>query len=449
MKGRIPMMLVLLAATLAWCSTAQAAVPQSSAARWRVGAIQASGSQRCKEARIAQASGLKAGSMVNLGDLQAAAARLAATGAFGHVAFHYGPGPSGIAVTFQVTDAEQFLDCRFANFIWLPETEILADLRARVPLFEGQVSTAGEMANRIDRALEAILREHGITASVDHEPYQNSMGAPISAEVFKANGPSLPVREVVFTGNRVLDSAALAKAVQLLLGHEHDEVFEEEFFKGDPADLYYERGYLRVAFGKPQAALITPGGTSGPLRITVPVTEGLQYNFGEIAWSGNTAFSPEQLTGQIHLETGKPANGVQLDHDLGDVAELYGTRGYLTAHAGATPAFDDASRTVNYQVAVTEGDQYRMGQLVVIGIDGAHADILKRDCKLRRGDPFDQTYWKYFLATNAKDLPADASKSKKLTKTQIHQDSKTVDVTLTIDPPVAGTSDVVGQIKAP
>ena len=449
MKRPILRTIALLASTLACCSLAPLAVAQSSAGRWKLSAIHVTGSQRFKEPRIVQALGFKSGSTVSKEDLEQAAQRLAAVGAFAHVGFRYGPAGGGVAVTFQVTDADQFLDCRFANLIWVPEDQLLSELKTRVPLFEGQVSTAGDMGDRIDRALEAILRERGVIASVDHGYFQSSMRAPISAEVFTAHGPSLPIREVVFTGNTVVGSAALAKTVEPLIGHQHDEVFEEDFLNGDPADLYSEKGYLRVRFGRPQTALMSPSGTAGPLRITVPVSEGLQYNLGQIAWSGNTALTGEQLAGQIHLEAGKTANGVQLDRDLGNLADLYATRGYLSARAEPTPSFDDASRTVKYQIAVSEGDQYHMGQLIVIGIDAAHVDMLKHDWKLRRGDPFDQSYWKYFLTTNAKDLPAGADKSKKIWKNQVDHDSRTVDVTLTFDPPVQGSSDLPAPATNP
>ena len=449
MKQQTLRIVALLASALAWYGLAPLAVAQSDAGRWTVSAVHVTGSQRFAEQRIVQAAGLKSGSKVSKEDLDRAAQRLAALGAFTHVGFHYGPAAGGIAVTFQVTDAEQFLACRFANLIWVPQDQLLSDLKTRVPLFDGHVPTAGDMGDRIDRALEAILQEHGVTASVDHGYFQSGLRAPISAEVFTAHGPSLPIREIVFTGNQVVSSGALAKSVQALIGHEHDEVFEEEFFKGDPAGLYSERGYLRVTFGEPQPALISPGGAGGPVRISVPVSEGLEYNLGEVAFSGNTVFTGEQLAGQIHLETGKTANGVQLDRDIRAMADLYATRGYLSAQAEATPSFDDASRTVNYQVALTEGDQYRMGQLIVIGIDGAHVDMLKHDCKLRRGDPFDQSYWRYFLVTNAKDLPAGANKSKKIWKNRVNHDTKTVDVTLTFDPPVEGSADVAAPTTKP
>jgi outer membrane protein assembly factor BamA len=449
MSRRSLMNVAVVLGTLACCSAMRFAPAQTGSVRATLAAIHVTGSQRFKEHEIAEASGLKIGSAVSRADLDAAAQRLIASGAFAHVGFRYGPAAGGVAVAFQVTDAEQFLDCRFANLIWVPESQLLAELKSRVPLFDGQVPTAGGMDERIDRALEAILREHRVIASVDHAYFQNSMHAPVSAEVFTAHGSSLPIREVVFTGNTVVGSGALAKAIEPLIGHEHDEVFEEEFFRGDPADLYVERGYLRIAFGRPQPAFINAGGTSGPVRITVPVTEGLQYDLGEIAWSGNSALSSDELMSQIRLEPGKAANGVQLDQNLSDVAELYGTHGYLTARAQATPSFDDASHMVNYQITVTEGDQYHMGAFVVIGIDGAHADMLKHDCKLRRGDPFDPTYWKYFLVINTSDLPAGADKSKKTFKNQVDHDNKTVDVTLTFNPPVEGSSDVVGPVKSP
>lgn len=436
MRKRSVIVLALFLSVLAVCRPAAAAGGQGAAGRWKLTAIHVSGSQRFPEREIAQASGLKLAAMVGQDELQEAAKRLGDSGAFDHVSFRYGPKGGGVEVTFEVTDSPQFVDCRFANLIWIPESQLRTELAARVPLFAGQVSTSGAMSDEIDRALEVILREHGIIASVDHGYFQATMRAPISALVFKAHGPSLPIREVVFTGNRVVDSATLAKTVQPLVGQEYDQVLDWQFFQGDSAVPYFERGYLRVSFGTPQPTLVS-GTTSGPLRVTVPITEGLQYNLGGIAWSGNNALSPDDLGRQVHLETGKPANGVELDRDLSGVAELYGTHGYLTAHTEPVPSFDDASRTVNYRIEVSEGAQYHMGQLQVLGIDGEHADLLKHHSKVRPGDPFNASYWRSFLVTNAADIPSEAHAWKKQVKTEMRQESKTVDVTVIFTAPSA------------
>ncbi|HUI43291.1 MAG TPA: POTRA domain-containing protein [Terriglobia bacterium] len=434
MRSRTVALLALVFTVFAGRGRAHAAAAQGAGGGWKLTAIHVSGSQRFRENGIAQAAGVATGRMTTPTALQAAAQRLAETGAFSKVSFRYGPDAGGVAVTFEVTDADQFLDCRFANFIWLPESQLLAELKRRVPLFEGQVSTAGGMANHIDRALEAILKEHGIIATVDHGFYQASMTAPVSATVFKAHGPSLPIREVVFTGTRAVDATTLADTVKQIVGQEYDQILAESTFEADTADAYHARGYLRVSFGAPQPALLAPGATSGPVRVTVSVTDGLQYNLGSIAWQGNTVFPTGELASDVSLTPGKPADAVRLEADLGDVAALYGTRGYITARAEPKPSFDDAARTVNYQIVVTEGDQYHMGQLHMLGLDADHIELLRRDCKVRLGDPFDQSYWKHFIADNASDLPTDARGRKQTLKTVVNPNAKTVDVTVMFMP---------------
>jgi outer membrane protein assembly factor BamA len=91
MKRQNALTLVVLTA-LVWGGAAQPAVSESGASRWKLAAIHVTGSQLFKEQRIAQASGLKVGSAVGQDDLHAAAQRLAASGAFAHVGFRYGPG---------------------------------------------------------------------------------------------------------------------------------------------------------------------------------------------------------------------------------------------------------------------------------------------------------------------------------------------------------------------
>jgi outer membrane protein assembly factor BamA len=423
--------ILALVATFAWSGGAPHA-PQGESLE--LTAIHATGSRRFREAEIVKASGLASGAAVNPQSLGSAAQRLATSGAFSKVSFRYGPAAGGVEVTFQLTDSEQFLDCRLANFIWLPERAILAELERRVPLFDGQVSTAGEMGDRIDRALEAILKQHGVIATVDHGYYQASLRAPVSAMVFKAHGPSLPVREVVFTGTRAVDAATLADTVKPLLSQEHDEVYEESFLAATTGDAYRERGYLRVAFGAPQPALLTPGSTSGPVRITVPVTDGVQYKLGAITWSGNTAFAAGELAGYLPLSPGRPVNAVKLEADLEEVTDLYATRGYLTERAQPVPSFDDGTRTVSFQIVVTEGDQYHMGALHLLGLDSDHIELLRRDCKLRMGDAFDKSYWKHFVADNASDVPGGLQNYKLDLTTVLNPTAKTVDVTIKFSP---------------
>jgi len=53
------------------------------------------------------------------------------------------------------------------------------------------------------------------------------------------------------------------------------------------------------------------------------------------------------------------------------VQQLYGSRGYVTATIKANAEYDDTAGTVAYELAVTEGAVYRMGELEFRGIDNS------------------------------------------------------------------------------
>jgi outer membrane protein insertion porin family len=411
-----------------------AAAAQTGGQAWKLAAISVKGSQKFLESQIIAACGLKLGDAVTQADLQVANDRLGRTGAFAKVGYQYAVRAGAVTVTYQVTDTQRFFPVRFTNFVWMPEDRLLAELRSRVPLFPGDVSPSGEMVESIERALEAILKERGITATADSLPLQERVGGPVGAMVFTVHGPSLPVREVDFTGNAAVSSVQLARAVQPLLGKDYDQIFAADFIRNVASPLYLAQGYLRASIGAPQPALVNGNDAGGPVALTVTVNEGLQYSLGQVSWSGNSAFSSDDLGSHVTLPRNRPANALQLQRDLLDVEKLYGTRGYLAAHVQSRADFDDSSRTVNYTLVVNEGAQYHMGQLAVSGVDADVAERLERDSKLRSGDPFNLAYWSGFMKENSRDLPPSPRGWKAQIKTAIHQDSKTVDVSIIVSP---------------
>jgi hypothetical protein len=104
-------------------------------------------------------------------------------------------------------------------------------------------------------------------------------------------------------------------------------------------------------------------------------------------------------------KTGQPANTVQLEDDLRAVQQLYGSRGLCHATIKADAQFDDAAGAVTYQLVVTEGSVYHMGELEFRGIDNNLTARLRAAWKIRPGDVYDATYLKEFLPQARKLLP--------------------------------------------
>ena len=143
------------------------------------------------------------------------------------------------------------------------------------------------------------------------------------------------------------------------------------------------------------------------MDVTIAITPGIQYKLTGWKWSGNKKIPTEDLQSLLHAKAGQPANTVQLGDDLRAVQQLYGSRGYVTATIKANAEYDDAAGTVAYELVVTEGAVYHMGELEFRGIDNSLTARLRAAWKIRPGDVYDATYLKEFLPKPESCSPAN------------------------------------------
>ena len=100
----------------------------------------------------------------------------------------------------------------------------------------------------------------------------------------------------------------------------------------------------------------------------------------------------------------KPADALRLQAAWDRILAEYKKRGYLEAKLDPVAQFDDLGARVSYSVKVTEGIQYRMGQLVVTGLSLAAERQLLANWKIARGDIFDNSYFEAFVQDGARKL---------------------------------------------
>ena len=79
----------------------------------------------------------------------------------------------------------------------------------------------------------------------------------------------------------------------------------------------------------------------------------------------------QNLDSMIHLPVGEPANAMRLRGDLEAAEKSYGAKGYMKAKITPEAGLDEAKSTVRYTFHVEEGEQYRMGELEIRGLDAA------------------------------------------------------------------------------
>jgi len=392
-------------------------------------AVHVTGSQRFTETEIVRVSGLAVGKEVSEPALKDAASRLGATGLFSEVKYRYTTRGPDLTAEFQVSDATNLLPCKFENFVWFSDDELRSKLRAQVPLFKGDVPPSGNQQEKVAAALEGLLKPRGIKGRVQSTPLGRE-GGPIEAIQFRVEGVAILIQQVDFKGAAHIEAAALQAAVQPLLGKDYEQTFASSFAANNLTPVYGQRGYLRVAFGSPSARIVKAGAAGTSVAVTIPIIEGQQYRLREIRWTGNAVVASSELAKSIHLNPGEPVNTTQLQTDLESVQDAYAAKGYLLAAVTSKPTLDDSARTASYELLVREGDLFRMGKLEIVGIERFRAASLRKNCRLKTGDPYDKTYWKTFIQDSGRYLAVAPAGWKVDFKQAINETDKTVDVTI-------------------
>jgi outer membrane protein assembly factor BamA len=359
----------------------------------RLKSIAVRGVNRFTEQQVIAASGLHVGAPTGVPDLEAAAKRLAASGAFENVNYRYRSGNGEMMAEFQMEESSKYLPCVFDNFVWFTPQEIEVTLRRELPLYDGNVPEGGKMTQGVIAALRELLRTRSITSDVVQVLHVD-MTTGKTVLQFRASGVVLPIRSLSFPGARGIPEATLLKAAKELLGQDYSLLSTQTFARIGLLPLYLKRGYLQARVLEPHATLLLPTSPndSPAVSLVLPVEEGPEYHWDGVTWTGNYLLATADLDAKMGLRDGEAANGEKIDAGFDAIQSAYGARGYIEALLRRVPSFDAKSQRVRYNVAIEEGPQYRMGTIVFPGIPPGPAKRLHAAWKLKPGDVFDASY---------------------------------------------------------
>jgi outer membrane protein insertion porin family len=428
-----PLVLLFASLSSAFGQTARKQSPKElPPSAFKLIAIKTTGTKRYKSEEVVAASGLQIGTTVSEDDFKKAARVLGETGAFGDVEYSFQYSSDGTKLDLQVQDSEQFVPVRFDNLVWFSDQELLDQLHAQVPLFQGQLPAGGDLADQVSNALQGLLIEHDVQGKADYLRAAHEDG-PIEAFVFTVTGPQIHIRDVAFAGAVAPELPLLEAAAKKLQGADFLRSTLRAQEDKNFLPIYLRNGYLKAAFGDAQAKIVQDSPQETMVDVRFPVDPGRQYKLTGIELEGYKAFSAEALQHLIHAEANQPVNAVQLDADIESMKKLYGTRGFMAVGIQPEKEMDDANSTVKYVLRIEEGDVYSMGDLEIRGLDSRTTARLQDDWRLRGGDPYDSSYPKQFLQREDREISIMADWNTSV-RESLNKNEKTVDVTLRFDP---------------
>lgn len=364
--------------------------------------VHVKGLQHYSERDVVSASGLRLGQFAGEEEFKQAAQKLGETGLFAQLNYSYKYSTNGCDLELQVAENDHLVPIIFDNFVWFSDDELMRMLHDRVPLFDGRVPGGGHLTDQIADALGSILDEHKIGGRVEYMASGPLNGA-IEAYDYKLSMHAIVIRNLEFPGATDPEAPLLQAAAKPLSGQDYlrTKMRVQEKFNFLP--VYHARGYLKAEFGEAQAK-VADDGAQTLVDVSFPVTPGVQYKLTDVKFSGNNVFPAEKLRELIQLKTGEPANSVELTDDLQQIHKLYGTKGYLFAHADAVPTMDDAAATVAYQINLNEDEMYRMGELNIDGIPPENTKKMLAQWQMKKGDPYDSSYPQRFFSLMYRDF---------------------------------------------
>lgn len=389
----------LLFTAVAVCAQAPAPNPAPSSS---IASIKILGSKKFPEDQIIAASGLKAGDVVTAGQIQDATNRLAALGTFSTVAFRYAAKGDAIDLIFQVQEAPTY-PILFDNFPWFTDAEIGDAIRKQVGLFTGESPDGGAIVDQITAVMESMIDARKIKGNVEHQLLTAPAGDGMVMQ-FRLEGTPLRVQSVQFGEPLAADSEPLKDRVPDIKGQPYSlfatEVFENEHVR----PLYAAKGYLRAQVGPPQTQLIPDVNDpkESAVALTIPITPGPVYSWKGVSWQGNRLVDSSNLDANVDLKPGEMADGMKIEALWQKVELYYGQRGYLDVKVNPEPQLDDATHQISYRVSISEGAQYRMGEMIITGLSLDGEKRLRQAWQILPGQIFDDGYYEIHVKMLAK-----------------------------------------------
>ncbi len=372
-------------------------------------------------AQILAVAGLKVGEKVVPADFESARQRILATGAFQRAGFEFkqDPNVAGYHGYFEVVEETQTYAISFED-LPAPEDKLRAWLKEKDPLYGAKIPVTQIFLDHYTALLEQFLQPLGFTGHV-----KASLTADYSPDLtilFRPSTPRPTVAEVYFTNTGDIMPSVLQGAVgPAAIGFGFTDARFRQILDASIRPLYEANGRLHLTYTQITTA---PARNVKGLAVTVKVDQGPVYKLVSFRATGI-----EDIPGLMKWKPGDVANfdlvkGAQERFD-----DLLRRRGYLHASTKVERTVDDAKLTVAVVLQATPGPQYVTGKLTITGLDVIGEPAVRKLWGLEEGKPFNASYPEHFLKV-IRDEGIFDNLGPTHSETQVHEDTKTVDVTL-------------------
>ena len=347
------------------------------------------------------ASGLKKGAVLSYSEMNDTSKRLMDSGMFASLSFKF----DGQDLTFQLTPADQLVPIEVDNLPLASNVDVNAKLHQQLPLFHDKVPTEGGLLEQVRSALEETLAAQGIRASVLATPAADPRTHHVNAMHFGIASPAVRVEIKSIEGasaefQEKLHGVATEAAKPPFDSDNSAATIERAF-----GVFYQDRGHAAVKVTAERAGEVAVGPDAIVVPYAVRIQEGSVYKVGAVHLPDEVPVTPGEISKALAATPNGPVEGVRVRSLWSLIAQRYHAKGYLDCKITATPNFDEATTTVNYDVAIELGPVYHLAFVKFDNVSDQLRAMLMHNWQLMPGDPFNETYVANFISAVQQNDP--------------------------------------------
>lgn len=346
-------------------------------------AVEFQGLQRISESYVAGVVRVRAGDPYRAAAMDEAITRLLRTGRFWSATYDTRTEDGGVVVTVRVRERPTVTAIRFEGSDGRGGPSHFDDRRLR-PLVSLKV---GDLVDRFAvesgrDAIAAKYREAGfrdVTVTFDQDLLESA-----GAVVYRiGEGKRVRVQEIAFVGDETFPTDELMKQIKTrtAIWIFRAGTFDPDQVEQDTIALrnyYRDQGFLDAQVTH-EASLDEDG---RDLRLTFRIDPGTRYRIESVEIRGELAFDEAELRGMMQSQEGAIIRRRDLDADQRAIHGLYTENGYIYAVVSLSWVYSSAPGLVQLTVDIEEGDQYRVGKVVVRGNRRTKDKVVRRELNL-------------------------------------------------------------------
>ncbi len=169
-----------------------------------------------------------------------------------------------------------------------------------------------------------------------------------------------------------------------------------------------EQGFFKVMIDR-HSEVVSSDSAYEHVIVTIRVDPGPQYRLGDVRFRSSDPDDPEtlvfpreELRKLLDLQEGDILNVMKIRESLDALKKLYSSRGYIDFVPTPLTEVDDDTRRIALVLELSEGRQFRVRKIEILGLEPGKAAMLTPN--LKPGDIFRNEPLEEFIGANFPDV---------------------------------------------